>query len=1168
MLLNGLQSFSAKSTGTAATARIAEGERRHVAALFLDLKDFTSLSESMDHEAVHSLIGGVMRVLADVVDMYGGYVDKIEGDRIMALFGAKKAGENDSTRAVSCAMAMLRVISGAGDYLSKQGIAISARAGIAGGTVTVAPDALGHLTAMGDTINLASRLESLASEGTVLVSGRVRRECGEYFTWADCGERSIRGRVSNVRTWVPLGPGPVQRGRWKSSENIPRAPLTGRSRELEILDDLFRKQQQSLTGKSRLGGSRHILVNVSGPAGIGKSRLIDELLEWRKETDCIVLRGYARSFAQPPFDVWLSLLRNLTGIEQGDPEAGETLKKWLEELAYSPGVKETGDGLRGSIADLSVLLSLEEEHGPGSDSTLKHQHLQMVIAIRNLIRALAEGNRLVIVLENMQSGDSASFEALSFLLSNCSLPVPLMIICLTRPLDENLFPFIQSDYCKMITINLQPLSQMDCKGIIRSMTGSDLPEKAVEWLYERSGGNPFYLIELIRYLVDSGRLERRRGEWILADPVEEYIPDSLSGLIRSRIDRMDPALRRVLQYCSVLGQEFTSAHYKAYHKRAELPGEPLSNLEGLAAGGFLEKSAEKSGTLYTFSNPLFCASAYDTILHFNRRTLHRMAAESAVDALGDHSFGSSPEIACHYENAGSPLEAVQWGIKAMDLYMSAYRNQEVRTWADRLEVWITGLEEKDRDSLLFEVLQRLETTLSTTGCSQGRKEVLDRLLKLTDSMCCEARKPWVLKELGGYYYIAGNPGRASSFYSRALSGARDQKDNDLQAGILIRLGEISSSAGDVARAEDYYSRALEASKKTGALSVEASALIYMGTLSLNRGNAQDALRLYSEALAKAEQLNRREMRMNILANIGMTHSILENGDEALEHFQMAHSESIEMGNRVAEGAILGNMGILHQNRGNMDLALNCFESALEIARETGNLKGEGIVLGNLGTLHNHQGRLIEARECYSRSLELRRKAGNRRGQAVALLNMGSLDLELGSIRSARNCFDNALDIARETESAADEAVALGNLGLIHLRENSLDEAEAHARASIAISERTMAKKNLISSLHTLGLVLIEKNDREEARKVLDTALKTSVETGNRQQECIVLSALGWLDICEKQHGAAEERYSGAKMIIDELELGRKDMEMFIRLREGLLAGKTCNESLDLPGNWI
>jgi len=1160
MFMNGLQETGSDKGGSRAMPRLAEGERRHVAALFLDLKDFTSLSESMDHEAVHSLVGGVMKVLSRVVDSHGGYVDKIEGDRIMALFGAKTAGENDSIRAVCCAVAMMRTIQGAGEYLDSRGISISARAGIASGTVTVAPDALGHLTAMGDTVNLASRLETMAEEGMVLVSGRVHRECGDFFTWKETGERTVKGRRDAVQTWAPTGPGPVQLGRWRTGMGVGPPPISGRSRELEMLDGLFRAQEECSTGANRLGGARHLLAVVTGPGGIGKTRLVEDYLRWTDPRNRLVLRGYAGSFARPPFDIWLSLLRSFAEITPGTPDPGRILSEKLHAAAFSLDSPEAAEALRRSAEPLASLLSMEEDHEPGMEDRSGDMDLKIVTALRDMIRALASGSMVTVVLENCHNCDSASREALSFILTNCHQSIPLVVVAIGRNEPDWTIAGSTDDYCDTRSIEPEPLSELDCRGLIRGVIGDDLPDPTVDWLNRRSGGNPGYLIELLRYLADSGRLEKTPRGWSLEDPGEETVPDSLAGIISSRVDRMEPSLRKVLQYCSVLGEEFTYAHFEIYARMAGLERTGMEKLEKLRSSGFLQIRNEPGGPACSFGNPLFRLTALDTLLFFNRKTLHRLAAESAIALLGDNSYGASPEIACHFRAAGMMTEAVEWGIRAMDLYASAYRHQEVETWSEKLLEWVDGRDRK----WLFQVLKRFEASLAATGATGRRENLLTRLLKLAEDPCCSGELAWVLREYGGYHYITGNPGKAAAMYNRALALADRQGNLELQSDILNRLGEIACTSGKIQRAEKYYAMALDIAETAGSSNRAASALICMGNLHLNRGKASEALEHYRRAEGITDS---RQVRMQITANMGMTLSILERGDEALERFREALLESRETGDRIAEGAILGNMGILLQNRGSMDEALDSFEAALTIARETGNRKGEGIVLGNMGILHNHQGRLIKARECYSRSLELRRGSGNKRGQAVALLNMGSLDLELGSIRSARDCFRSALEISREIMNPSDEAVALGNLGQVYLREGNLEDAENSARDSVAISESTGARKNLASGLQTLGTVLLEKGDMEGARDSLNRSLELSREIGNRCMECVTLGILGWMDLGESHTESAVEKYRAARQTIEELDLGRKDMERFIDLHRELVSMGVAGVPPGLPGSW-
>mgnify|MGYP001069544146 CR=1 FL=1 len=173
------------------------------------------MAEKIDHEVVHHLMYRIMQTLSDIVDMSGGYVDKLEGDKIMALFGAKVASESDAVRAVDCALRMLDAVEEVNSMLCSMELETGARAGISFGQVIVAPDASGHLTATGDVVNVASRLESKAETGTVMVSDSVRQECGELFQWLDLGEITVKGRTSLIHAWRPQGAGAERIERWE-----------------------------------------------------------------------------------------------------------------------------------------------------------------------------------------------------------------------------------------------------------------------------------------------------------------------------------------------------------------------------------------------------------------------------------------------------------------------------------------------------------------------------------------------------------------------------------------------------------------------------------------------------------------------------------------------------------------------------------------------------------------------------------------------------------------------------------------------------------------------------------------------------------------------------------------------------------------------------------------
>jgi len=292
---------------SAGESALKPGERRDSAVLFLDLAGFTELSGVLDHETVHDLTKSIMNELVRTAKQYAGYVDKIEGDRIMVLFGAVSSGENDCRRAVLCGFHMLEVLELAGSILRPSGVNLSSRIGIGSGPVTVAPDAIGHITAMGNTVNMASRMEELAELNTILVTDRVHSMCMDCAVWSPPVMVSVKGVSSPVRGWIP-----VARLRQGCSDSED-APFIGREKEYALLKEAYKAVSAGATGTSPGGGPRHMIMEIQGETGTGKARLASELLknECRKS---LVLNGRSIPDNQPAYWLWSSVVSSLLGF--------------------------------------------------------------------------------------------------------------------------------------------------------------------------------------------------------------------------------------------------------------------------------------------------------------------------------------------------------------------------------------------------------------------------------------------------------------------------------------------------------------------------------------------------------------------------------------------------------------------------------------------------------------------------------------------------------------------------------------------------------------------------------------------------------------------------------------------------------------------------------------
>lgn len=953
------------------------GERREISVLFLDLGGFTALSERLDHEAVHDISKGVMDALVDITENYGGYVDKIEGDRIMVLFGAIKAGENDSERAVSCGLLMQSAIGAANDILEDTGVPITARIGINSGPVTVAPDAIGHLTAIGRTVNLASRMEEAAPEGTILVPESVRSRCGELFCWEDAGLVHLKGISEPVHAYRPVSCLSYSRPRWERLSKVCFDGFVGRQEELSRLMEMVRLQQSGSTGSSRLGGPRHLAVQVRGEAGIGKSRLVHEFLRGLAGSDesFLVLKGQTRSYAQPAYHLWTTLLRNLLDLQPDERPDYEDFRRMVLDLSR-------GSELEDSIPFLAELLAIRSGDRRLDELDSGAIALETRIAFRNLLKTVSSHRNLLVILDDLHWIDSTCQGVLEFVLGNCASKRPILFILITRNERDDGRPVsfdIKQGYAIMEELVLHAMDRNDCHGIISSMlgqiSGSDnasVGSRAEGFLLEHSRGNPFFLEELILDMVESGLMVLSEEEWSLSRAVEDiYVPPSLTGLLQSRLDRLPDDQRGSLQKSSVLGFEFRLRLYRSLLEQLGLEEDTESVFDSLEQRQFLlEKSAVRDKT-FEFRHVLIHDTVYSTILDSNKRLLHRLTASLIEETVSDDGKEMADILTHHWERAGDREKAIHWGVINLSHTVATYQHERALELSGKLEGWIR---EKPLNSesagKLIEVLMGRYGTLDLTGRRRDQEELLREMKQLADEYEVLDWQPRILSSLGSIYRITGRMEEAEECYNEALEMASDMAEGEYQSKVLCNLGILSRVRGDLRKSKEYFLEALEKNRDADNPGVEGVILGNLGNLYFDHGDMDRAIEYYRKAM----ELNR------------------------------------EVGDRRSEGIALGNLGNPYMSMGDLEQALKYYSQSLELHREIGNRRSEGVTLSNLGALYYDHGRFEESLDCNRKALEIHREIGNRRMEAITLASMASLSMRSGSVSESLALYLEALGI--------------------------------------------------------------------------------------------------------------------------------------------------------------
>jgi class 3 adenylate cyclase len=536
-----------------------EGERKLVTALFTDIVGSTELAESMDPEDWRDIVSGAHRCVSQAVYQYEGTIAQLLGDGVLAFFGAPLAHEDDAERALRAALEILASVQRYAAELraSRRVSDFQMRIGLNTGMVVVGnigSDLHMEYLAIGDTINLAARMQTAAAPNTILVTENTHRQVSSLFDFEDGGKIHVKGKSDSVQVYRVSG---ERKGaiRIRGIAGL-SSPMVGRERE-------FASLLQTIAGLREGRGS---IVTIAGEAGLGKSRLV---AEWRKavnrQPDVPAVRwveGRCLSYGSTiAYHLGSDLLRNILGTA---PDASEeTVRSALHRIAaeHFPD----GDSANEVYTFLGHILGLHlEEEAAARVRYLDGPALlaRYVQAYRALLRKLAESQPLVVVCEDIHWADPSSVE-----LGGQVVPVaaeaPIAFVFVARP-DRDAVGWRLVNEAREIPglgaaeLHLSPLTEQDSQQLVSNLLEvADLPARVRELILAKAEGNPFYVEEVIRMLIDRGDLVRQDGRWAMARDLENIeIPDTLQGVIMARIDRLPEDAKRTLQIAAVIGRRF------------------------------------------------------------------------------------------------------------------------------------------------------------------------------------------------------------------------------------------------------------------------------------------------------------------------------------------------------------------------------------------------------------------------------------------------------------------------------------------------------------------------------------------------------------------------------------------------------------------------------------
>ncbi len=876
-----------------ASRPLPQEERKQVTVLFADLVGFTALAEKMDPEEVHEVLGAYFGRWKAAIARHEGMVEKFIGDAVVAVFGLPLAREDTPQQAVWAALEVRKELEELNRELERErGLHLAMRVGIHTGPALVRYERHGEeetFSVIGDTVNLAARLEQAAPVGGILISYEIFRQVRGLFEVTPQEPFLVKGKTKPVRTYLVHGPRRMTY--WPAGRGLEglETPMVGREQELATLQEAFHAVAS--------GPEVRFLVAV-GEAGVGKTRLLQEFERWLLALSSPTHICHARASPETttiPYALLHTLFSLRFDILESDD--GATVQaKFLQGM--EPFLPAERALLVGQLAgfDFSAVPSIQALLGSPSLSQ------QALADLTLFFRSLSVSSPTVIFLEDLHWADNPSLDL--FLRLSRELSGPLLILASARP---DLFDR-RPDLASMEGIvRLQPLPYLSCHALAKEILRrvKDLPPYLPEFLAGQAGGNPFFLEELVLMLIERGIIVPGDEHWeVRLERLEGWaVPSSLVALLQARLDALPPAEKALLQKASVGGRNFWDGLLLFLGEKEESIAALLESLVAREMVMPQVRSAFARTREYAFRHALLREVCYETVLLQKRRLYHRQVAEWLERQAGERQGEYAGLIGEHYERAGEKEQAALWLQRAGEQALQTSAFAEAVAAFERVLALLPEEEYAKRSNLLV----RLGYAWAQTGAYSTATEHLQAGLTLARSIAEER------------------------ITIEALSG----------------LSMIASRRGDYQEARRLEKEALDMACSLGDCRLMALALRRLGIAAISLREYTEASRCFRESLTLYERIGEQEGIAACLNNLGVAALYLGDYGTATSYFERSLEIRRSLRDRWGIAGCYTNLGLLAHYQGNYTTAVRRYQASLALARELGDRQGIARNLSNL-----------------------------------------------------------------------------------------------------------------------------------------------------------------------------------------------------------------------------
>jgi class 3 adenylate cyclase/tetratricopeptide (TPR) repeat protein len=1018
-----------------------EGERKQVTVLFADLKGSLELLADRDPEEARQLLDPVLERMMAAVHRYEGTVNQIMGDGIMALFGAPLAHEDHAVRACYAALAMREAIRRYSEEVRRRhGLEVQIRVGLNSGEVVVraiSNDLHMDYSAIGQTTHLAARMEQLAPPGTIRLTADTLRLAEGWVQVTPLGPVPVKGLPAPIEVCELVGAGQA-RTRLQVFASRGLTAFVGRQAELAAL-------HQAL---EQAGAGHGQVVAIIGDPGVGKTRLFHEFTHAPCTQGWLLLESSSTSYGKAtPYLPLIDLLKAYFELDDRDDgrRAREKLTERLLTLdaALAPTV----------AAFLSLLeVPVEDPHWQALDPSQRRQ--RTLDALKRLFLRESQVQPLLLVFENLHWIDAETQAFLDGLVE--SLPAARLLLLVNyRPEYQHGWGH-KTSYTQL---RLDPLPPVNAATLLQSLLGDDAglePLKAR--LIERTEGNPFFLEESVRTLMETQVLVGERGAYRVAKALPSLqVPATVQAVLAARIDRLPPEEKQLLQTAAVIGTEVPLALLEAM---AEAPDEPLRlGLTHLQAAEFLYETRLFPDIEYTFKHALTQQVAYETLLQEQRRALHARVVAALEVLAGDQVAEQVERLARHALRGEEWDKALAYLRQAGEKALARSAHREA---AGYFEQALSAVQHLPEQRLILEQAIDLRLALRTALVPSGDYERIFVLLREVESLAAALDDPHRLEQVSLFL--------SQHFYSRGM--------HDQAIACAERALALATAEGEVLR--------------------QRLAIQYLGRPHQAQGDYRRAMDCFRQTVASLEGARQRERFGQAHLPAVFARALLAWCHAELGTFAEGRTLADE-GLRIAEAVGHPNstlfaswaMGLLALRQGDLPRALPPLERAVELCGEAEFPSWLPWMAAALGAAYTLAGRVVDAVPLLTRGIEQAIVTQRVIDEGFCGLSLGEAYAVAGRLEEACTVAERTLSLACQHQERGNQAYALRLLGEIAARQDppARARAEAHYRQALALADELGMRPLLAHCHRSLGTLYGKIGRREQAHVELSTAIE-------------------------------------------------------------------------------